>query len=888
MVRIDSLNIAHWNANGVRNKKVELELFLQEKDIHIISINETRLTSKQKFYVHNYDIIRKDRDSDSPSGGVMLLVKKGIDQYQITTKTKQLECVGIKLKNNVVIISAYLSPNSKFDPNEFNSLLNLGNSVLILGDLNCKHRDWNCMGCNTNGSLLNKYVQKHNINLIYPEKHTHIPSNNNLNPSTIDIALFKNINKGSSIDVIEELSSDHYPIIITFNNLPINTVEDSPKLNSKKTDWIKFRELIEDNLILKTKFQNNNEVDHCINQLSTIISQAYKNSTPTVKIRSPEQLPSHIKQKIKIKNALRRKYQKTGNPALRTLQNKYTNLIKKEISDWTDQQWSNKLEKLKTGDNTIWRMTKSLTKSKKCKIPPLTKNNITATSDKEKADLISEQFFETHLLTRNMSTKSHEKEIINKKNNFLRRKINLKNVKLTSPKEIKKVTKKLKNNKAPGHDAITNKMIKNLSKKAFVQLTYIYNYAFNNSYFPIEWKKAVVLAFPKPGKDHTLPSSYRPISLLTGFSKILEILILNRLKNTKLLDLHLKNHQFGFRERRSTIKQLMRVVNDITHEFNKNRDTLMVLLDIEKAFDTVWHDGLLVKLAEMGTPSYLVNLAANYLSEREFTVKINSSESQSRAVPAGVPQGSILGPIFFLIYINDMPGYTGTNLAQFADDTAVYTSSWDVVKAAERVSKHCTQLQKYFHKWKVKINEAKTEALIFTKKKHSKTKIKDIKLFENNIHLADDARYLGVYLDTRLNFNTHSKKTLQKSQIQFSQLYPLLCKKSKINIKLKLLLYKMLIRPVFAYATPMWNNISNRKNIKKLQIFQNKCLRVIQAKPPWTKTSFLHKKSNIQYVEDYLSDLTKSFLESLSVEDQELLHVHKDTPFRIKHKLAYK
>ena len=261
-----------------------------------------------------------------------------------------------------------------------------------------------------------------------------------------------------------------------------------------------------------------------------------------------------------------------------------------------------------------------------------------------------------------------------------------------------------------------------MPKKALVQLTYIINASLKLSYFPTTWKQATVLAFRKPGKDKLFPQNYRPVRLLPTMSKILEKIILNRLKRHENENKQLMHEQLGFREHRSTVHQLARLTNHISTEFNRNKSTVLILLDIEKAFDTVWHDGLIHKLNEHNVPMYIIKILQNYLTDRTFTVSVNNVHSGTKTIAAGVPQGSILGPRLFIYYLNDLPKDEKTNLALFADDTAIYSSSWKKYTAIKNIQNHLDKLTAYYNKWKIKINAAKTEQVNFTKKKQEKRK----------------------------------------------------------------------------------------------------------------------------------------------------------------------
>ncbi|KAL4090786.1 hypothetical protein QTP88_025561 [Uroleucon formosanum] len=253
-----------------------------------------------------------------------------------------------------------------------------------------------------------------------------------------------------------------------------------------------------------------------------------------------------------------------------------------------------------------------------------------------------------------------------------------------TPNEVKQTIQKYSLKKSPGFDLIMAEVAKCLPKKAIVLITYIFNASLRLSYFPMLWKFSKIVLFSKLDKPLDTPTSFRPISLLPFFSKVLERLILKRLMPHIITNNIFPNTQFGFRNSHSTIHQLHRVVDVISTSLEKKLYCSCIFLDVAQAFDRVWHEGLQYKLKKC-LPSPLYLLIKSYLTDRHFQVQLNSSTSEIAPIKAGVPQGGILSPFLFNIYVADQPTMQQTIVADYTDDKVILSINEDPLIASSNL-----------------------------------------------------------------------------------------------------------------------------------------------------------------------------------------------------------
>jgi len=354
--------------------------------------------------------------------------------------------------------------------------------------------------------------------------------------------------------------------------------------------------------------------------------------------------------------------------------------------------------------------------------------------------------------------------------------------------------------------------------------------------------------------------------------------------------------QFGFKSRHSTTQQILRLTEKAALGFNTNRSLGVVLLDLKKAYDSVWHDALIHKLIKYKYPLYLIKLIQSYLAGRTAFVSINNSVSELFRILAGVPQGSVIAPHFINIFINDIPIPNSGEIALFADDTAFFIEAqnynFNYIKSS--LLKSLQSFQEFFNNWKIELNNSKTEFILFTKSTIMLNKcLSDVINFNGlTFKWKAHVRYLGVHLDNKLLFKHHINTVLLKAKsLSFKTLYCLMSRKSSVSIDSKIRIYKSLIRPVFTYACPIFVNCA-ASHLNKLQVFQNKMLRLI-FNTKWDDfitNDSLHRRANLPTVREFLLKLTSRFYNSNRSINNELIsnlgnYEYDSLEFRVKHKL---
>ncbi|GFX63085.1 RNA-directed DNA polymerase from mobile element jockey [Trichonephila clavipes] len=307
----------------------------------------------------------------------------------------------------------------------------------------------------------------------------------------------------------------------------------------------------------------------------------------------------------------------------------------------------------------------------------------------------------------------------------------------------------------------------------------------------------------KPNQDKTYPQGYRPISLINATAKIFERIILTRIKShCKAIDC-IPPEQCGFREGHSTLHQLIRVTNFINEGFAHKLYTVGVFLDVKRAFDKLWHDGLTYKLIKLQFPDYLIKIIHNFLHNRTFRVRVNNSYSNTGSCLSGVPQGSVLSPYLYNIYTHDFPQHSTVSTCLFADDSAVLSQGVQLKYTIKNIQHFLDKLETWLTHWRIAINVDKTQAIVFRKWGVIDPPFQ-LTLFDDYIQWVPVVKYLGLHIDSRLTFKKHIDYLSEKFWGRISLAISLVGRRSPLSLENKVILYKQILRPVITYGSPVW------------------------------------------------------------------------------------
>lgn len=864
-----SLSIHAINVNSIISKvrRHYLELHLRKFKPDIVFLSETCLNPRHSLQFKGYSFIRSDKTAHTRGTGILIsdsFKYKTVTMSSINTFEHTAIMLNSTNNKKVLLISVYATDAVRGGFDQLCDLFNLvspDDYIILGGDLNARHTNWSNSVNNVNGRHLNcwmnDFADGYGIKLL----HSLIPSRfNNTSLSFIDLFLISNNLKILPIntfrlDAIDYLS-DHRAVVLTVELPRIILKSPTFILDYSRANWKGLSSELDRELPGLSppidRVVTNDEVDNYIRLLNDKVTCAINNNIPKIKMNFTSLIClNEITLKcIRDKKIFRRRWFRSGrgNNLLKSLIDRLTTIISQLINGLYSENLKKKLLAIKPGPK-LFQDIKRIAGSNMSKYNFCIQG---CNDEAESAEALATYFEAIH----NESPASVQADSTDYINTFIENLNNspidhliefsadlpsdrskpstdVKYNEFATPKVIGEFIKNRKNLKSFGTSEISNFVLRKLPPVYIRALTIIINNCFNNSYFPTYWKQAVVVAIPKTSPISYEVTKFRPISLLCCESKIFEAFM-----RGKVLEFCNENSignklQFGFTAGRSTSHAITYFLEHLHTGFEFNKPCLAVSLDLNKAFDTVWIKGLVFKLKCFGFSDHLCHLLLDFLTGRTFKVRIGNCFSTTKKILAGVPQGSILGPNLFNLYISDFPLDWENEIQAifFADDILLFKSGKQIGQLIVEMNSYLESITDYFSQWKMKLNTTKCETILI--RKYESYFVKSQAKYKQNANVSidlggtvilakDQIKYLGVILDRKCRVIPQIDHAVKKANGAFAMLRAIFTKKL-LSQKIKEICYKQLIRPILQYGFVAWC-YSSAHQMARLRSFERKVL----------------------------------------------------------------
>ena len=850
----DMLNCVYTNADSLSNKLDELKRRVKSSKVDVIGITEVYpknyrfLPGKAELHIEGFNIFFSN-GTGNLSRGVVLYIRDGVlaEECHVHSNFKESVWVSIKLQGNdkLLIGCIYKSPNCDVDNlNELNSLISkvtkIGYShILIMGDFNFPKINWSSLSCNGDEASSN-FLECVRDNFLYQHVREFTRTRVNSEPSMLDLIFTNEEDMVQDVHYLSPLGhSDHCVIQFTFRCYFDPCTNVIRKYNFFKGNYVGMSQRLDCNW--ETLLQGD-DVNKLTDKFMQLFNQAVNEFVPStnpqkiIKAKKHNYLPldDKIVSMIKRKHRCWQRYMETRDEKkyhdYTRLRNQVKNLVRKAKVIMEKDIAKN----IKSNPKKFWQYANSKRKIKmgipNLKISQAGGEIKMTKDDSEKAEVLAKFF--SSVFTAEPAGPVPFVEPVQVVSPCVD--------KMVKECDVLNLLQDLDVNKSPGPDGLHPKALKELAQTITKPLTKIFNLSLSTGKVPDVWKVGNITALFKKG-DKALPGNYRPVSLTSVACKLLEKIIRSLMVDHMKMNNLFSDRQFGFISGRSTTLQLLKVMDIWTKVIDNGGCVDTVYMDFMKAFDKVPHRRLMEKLRAYGFSIQIRRWIEDFLNGRSQKVIVNGVESSEHAVTSGIPQGSVLGPILFVIYINDLPQCVDGTAYLFADDTKIFKEirSMDDI---ENLQNDLDQLQSWSDKWLLKFHPDKCKVLTVSLNRYHDCLPRSYHLYGDSgdevfLEKSDCEKDIGVLVDSGLGFSEHIQHQVNKANSIMGLIRRTYTFLDEQCFKL---LFQALVRPHLEYAAAVWSPHYQR-DIDAIENVQRRATKLIPSLKGLTYTERLKK-----------------------------------------------
>ena len=839
------VSICHANIRSLRGDKTKLDHIscgLSGK-YDIITVSETWLNSKcssTSLQLLGYQTpFRKDRADDHGYGGVLAWISdKVAAKRRLDLEVEHLEALWIEIRshnNKFLLCTLYRPPNDNtiFWDN-LETSFNLAKesdiaNIVITGDLNADPET-------TQGDRLKSFMESHHL-----VAHIDSPTRITPNSSSILDQFITNIpNFVKNVTVEAPVSSNDHCTVGMDLLFRIDKKKAYSRLmwDFKNSDFNGYRTALS-NLDFNACFIND-DVDKACNMISSLILKVAKetllNKMVTVRPNDKPWFNGELRRLLRIKERSHKKAKSTNSvlhwAKYRLDRNAYINKLNQAKKSFEDTKYELLIKQGRNNSKKWWTILKSvLGQTNESSFPPMDYNGKIIVDDTEKADAFNEFFSKASKL----DDTNAETPVF-----YPLTEANLEMLHVTT-EDVLDQLKELDTSKAYGPDGIPPKLFKEGRDILVEPLARLYNLSLKKQKFPAMLKLANVLPIHKKDKKDQC-GNYRPVSLLSANSKIFEKIIFKYVFNYFREQLLLSTWQSGFLPGTSTVTQLIEIYDSFCKAVADGKEVRVVFLDISKAFDRVWHKGLLHKLKQFGIQGRLLKWFEDYLKDRFQRVIINGQVSDWVKLLCGVPQGSVLGPLLFLVFINDVArSVNNCNIRMFADDTCLFVTVDNREDAATLINEDMVRISNWSEQWLVDFSPAKTKEMIITNKGH----LEEHPQIVFNNHVINNVRshkHLGITLSSDLRWTNHINNVVSNGSKRLDLMRGL---KYTVDRRSLEIIYMSFVRPCLEYGDSLFAG-TYETDLLRLDALQVEAMRIVAGATARSNINALYQETDWQ------------------------------------------